>query len=101
MTAGTVRKTLPMEFGQLQRALTITSAGYAEPPAPAAAMTAAGVGSAGKVGVVIESHPEIMIQPIAPAGQTAASTVFHLPEQAVPQPEQVLTGVAFGQVYEA
>ena len=123
MPIGTVRKTLPLEFGQLQRALTITSAGYAEPAAapgqlqhsltitsagyavPASMGSAANAAdSASKVGVVIESHPEIMIQPIAPPGQTAATAVFQMPvpeNAAAPQSEQVLSAVNFGQIYEA
>ncbi len=101
MAAGTVRKTLPLEFGQLQRALTITSAGYADPQSPSNATSATDAGSATKLGVIVESNPDIMIQPIAPAGQSAATAVFHLNDVAAAPPSEAHTGVAFGQIYEA
>jgi hypothetical protein len=92
----------------MQRALTITSAGYAEPQlaSPASAVPAVGATGADsdtKLSVIIDSRPEIMMQPIAPiAPQTAATAVFPLPENAaVPHSEPIQVGAAFGQVYEA
>ena len=90
--AGTIRKTLPLEQGQLDRALTITSAGYAEPVAasPGYGMTTDVV----KPVVVVDS-PDIMIQPLT--SPTAATTVFQMPQRN----DALLTGTAFGQIYEA
>ena len=90
--SGTIRKTLPLEQGQLERALTITSAGYAEPVAapPGYGMTTDAV----KPVVVVDS-PDIMIQPLT--SPTAATTVFQMPQRN----DALLTGSAFGQIYEA
>lgn len=93
---------MPLEQGQLQRALTITSAGYAEPAQLNRSLTITSAGYAvpelaAKPTVVIENSPDIMILPLATNPQPSATAVFQMP-----QPEaSVLTGSAFGQIYEA
>jgi hypothetical protein len=97
--AGTVRKTLPLEQGQLQRALTITSAGYAEPAVQRLlTFTSTGYAVPASVKTVAESSPDIMIQPMASATQSSATAVFQLPDQ--PDPA-ILSGSAFGRIHEA
>ena len=97
---GTVRKTLPLEQGQLQRALTITSAGYAEPAPLARSLTITSAGYAVPVSATkptVESSPDIIIQPLASSQQTSATAVFPIPHSET----ALLSGSAFGQTYEA
>jgi hypothetical protein len=88
-----------LEQGQLQRALTITSAGYAEPDQMNRSLTITSAGyavpdAASKPAIVVESPPDIMIQPLP---QPSAAAVFQM--QAPENP--VLVGAAFGQIYDA
>ena len=103
---GSIRKTVPLEQGQLQRALTITSAGYAVPETSdlqrSLTITSAGYAVPQMARVHDKaneiSSPEIIIQPAVSNLPSSATTVFPVSQ---PVGSSLLVGQAFGQIYEA